>query len=141
MATLAAIRDAIKTTLVSALGAGVEVYDNMPSSPVLPSVSVVPVSADFVVAMGRGADTWEFDLIVLVPSADGIVGQELLDPYVSGAGSSSIRQAIFNARTLGLSGTDAHVSAMTGYGGRWEAAGNPHVGASLRLEVTTIGTA
>ncbi len=140
MASLAAIRDGFRTTLAAALGTGVQVYDTVPGKPVLPCVCIIPAEADFVVAMGRGTDTWTFDLVILVPSADGHVGQELLDPYVTGAGASSIRQAIFNARTLGLTGVDAHVSSMTSYGGTVDAVGVGHVGATLRLIVHTLGT-
>lgn len=140
MATLAAIRTAFKSTVAAALGAGTEVYDGMPSNPVLPCVCLTPTEADFNVSMGRGTDTWAFDVFVLVPSADGLVGQELLDPYVTGAGALSIRQAVFAERSLGLTATDAHISAMTSYGGSFDAVGKPHVGAALRLIVHTSGT-
>lgn len=141
MASLTTIRSTIKSTLGTALGAGTQVYEEVPGSPALPCVYIVPVSTDFDVAMGRGTDTWRLNLIVLVPSADNIVGQKLLDPYVSGAGSSSIRQAIWNARsTLQAAGIDAHVSAMTAYGGRYEGVGKDHIGATLTLVVHTSGT-
>jgi hypothetical protein len=144
MATLADIRTAIQTTLAAAL-AGVQCYDKVPAKPVPPCVYPVPVDADFAVAMAKGTDTWEFDLVVLVPTADLVVGQTLLDPYVSGAGASSIRHAIWASRTapgnsLGLTGTDAHVAAMTEYGGTHEYGGNQHIGAVLRLVVHTSGT-
>jgi hypothetical protein len=141
MATLEAIRTAVAATLTAALGAGTELYDRIPGQPVLPCVCVVPDSANFDVAMGRGTDTWQLDLVVLVPSGDSEVGQSRLDPYVTGAGSLSIRQAIFNTRDLGLSNTDAHVSAMSDYGGSFEAVDVDHIGARLRLVVHTRGTA
>lgn len=140
MATLAAIRTAIASTLTTALGAGTQMYDKIPGQPVLPCVCVVPDSANFDVAMGRGTDTWQIDLIVLVPSGDNETGQSRLDPYVTGAGALSIRQAIFNTRALGLSNTDAHVAAMSDYGGSFEAVDADHAGARLRLIVHTRGT-
>lgn len=140
MASLAAIRTAIATTLTTVLGAGTQMYDKIPGQPALPCVCVVPDTADFEVAMGRGTDTWVINLVVLVPSADPEVGQSRLDPYVTGAGDLSIRQAIFNNRTLGLSNTDAHVSGVTDYGGSFEAVDVDHIGARLRLVVHTRGT-
>ncbi len=145
MASLSQLRTAVKDTLVAALGAGTEVYDTIPGSPALPCVCVVPDSANFVVAMARGTDTWNFDLVVLVPSGDNQFGQSRLDPYVTGAGALSVRQAIYNANTpttgLGLSNTNAHVSGMTDYGGSFEAVDVDHIGARLRLVVHTTGTA
>jgi hypothetical protein len=140
VATLAAIRTAVKTTVEAAIS-GFTVHDLVPAKPVVPGMLVMPADADFIVAMGRGTDTWTFDLTVLVPTADLVVGQSLLDPYISGAGSSSIRQAIWNARTLGLTGVDAHISGMSEYGGLHEYGGAQHVGATLRLIVHTPGTA
>lgn len=140
MASLAELRTAVAETLAAALGAGTEVYPKVPPSPVLPCVCVRPAISNFLVAMSRGVDTYEFDLLVLAPSADGLVGQERLDPYVTGAGSLSIRQAIFNARGLGRTDSDAHVAGMTDYGGAVEAVGVAHVAAALRLVVHTTGT-
>lgn len=139
MATLKAIRDAVKTTLEAAITT-LHAYDTVPDSPNLPAVVVKPVESDFYKAMGRGTDEWQFDLEVLVSTADLDLGQDTLDDLVTGAGSNSIRQAIFNARTLGLSGTDASVAGMTEYG-ITTAADIPHIGAVLRLVVLTSGTA
>lgn len=99
-----------------------------------------PVTADFLVAMGRGTDTWELDLHVLVSDADQQLGQVNLDELVSGAGTRSVRAAVFSTKTLGLSNTDAHVAAMTAYGVRFEAPEIDHIGATLRLVVHTRGT-
>lgn len=140
MASLAAIRTAVKTTVEAAIS-GLQVHDLIPAKPVPPCVLVMPAEADFVVAMGRGTDTWQFDLTVLVPTADLVVGQSLLDPYITGDGISSIREAIWNARALGLSNVDAHVAGMSEYGGLHDYGGTQHVGATLRLIVHTTGTA
>lgn len=140
MASLAQVRTAVASTLAAGLS-GTAVYATMPAAPVLPCVAVMPATSDFNVAMGRGTDTWLLDLIVLVPSADALVGQELLDPYVTGAGASSIRAIIFAARGLGRSDCDAHVSGLVSYGGSMEAVGVRHIGATLRLVVHTTGTA
>lgn len=141
MASLKAIRAAFSTTLVSVIGAGTAVYQRIPAQPALPCVCVVPAIGNFVQSMARGTDTYELDVIVLVPSADNDVAQDRLDDYVTGAGDKSIRQGIFNNRTLGLSNVDAHISGMTDYGGSFEAVDVDHIGARLRLVVHTSGTA
>lgn len=139
MASLAAIRTAVKTTLEAAIP-GVHVYDKVPGATQVPAFVVEPAVADFLVAMGRGTDTWELDVHVMVGEADEIVAQTSLDDYVTGAGPKSVRSAIFAARDLGLTHTDAHVSAMTAYGVRFEQAPTQHIGATLRLIVHTRGT-
>lgn len=142
MSSLLAIRDAIKTTLGAAI-ATLTPYDTVPAEPNLPAVVVVPApsdTADFVVAMGRGTDTWRFDLIVLVQAGDEDVAQDQLDSYITGAGSTSIREAIWNTRTLGLADCNAHVAAVTGYNLAFTACSIDHIAASLRLVVHTTGT-
>lgn len=141
MAGLEAIRDAIKTTLEAEV-AGLHAYDTVPDAThVLPCVVVMPTTASFDVAMGRGVDTWYFDLLVMVAAGEMDTAQDALDELVTGAGPRSIRQAIWSKRTLGLADVDAHVSGMTGYGLRAEAAGIDHLGARLALVVHTKGTA
>lgn len=139
MASLAAIRTAVKTTLEAAIP-GLHVYDKIVGATHPPAVVVDPVDANFVAAMGRGTDTWEFDLHVVVSDAEETLGQIALDDYVTGAGPKSIRTAVWNDRDLGLAHTDAHVSALVAYGVRFEQAPIQHVGATLRLVVHTRGT-
>lgn len=139
MASLAAIRTGVKTTLEAAI-TGLWVYDKIPGATQVPAVVVDPAAANFVVAMGRGTDTWDFDLHVIVSDAEETLGQIALDDYVTGAGAKSIRTAIWNNRALGLASTDAHISALIAYGVRFEQAPIKHVGATLRLVVHTRGT-
>lgn len=140
MASLKAIRLAVKSTLETHLPELIG-YRTVPEAAQVPSFVVEPVPpADFLVAMGRGTDTWNFDIHVLVSSADAGLGQDELDDYVTGAGPKSIRQVVFNNRTLGLANTDAHVAQLIAYGGQFESAGIPHIGATLRLAVHTSGT-
>lgn len=141
MSSLGAIRTAIKTTIEAQIS-GLKCYDNVADATnVLPAVVVMPFTSDFEKAMGRGTDQWSFDLLVLVSSGDLTIGQKSLDDYVSGAGTKSIREKIFQNKTLGLSDVDAHVSQMLEYGMRFTNAEVPHIGARLRLEVFTSGTA
>lgn len=138
MASVTEIRDAIKTTIGAAI-TSLHIYDTVPDSPELPALIVQPTLSDFHVAMGRGTDRWEFDLIVLVSWGDSDLAQDQLDGYITGAGASSIRQAVFNARTLGLTAVDATIAGLSEYGIK-TAAAIDHVGAVLRLVVHTSGT-
>jgi hypothetical protein len=139
MASLEQVRAAFKTTVEAAIP-NFQVHGLVVAKPVPPCAMLTPEDADFAVAMARGSDTWSFEVDVLAPTADLVAAQAVLDPYVTGAGSKSIRQAIFNARTLGLAGTDAHIAGLIRYGGLYEYAGGSHVGATLRLIVHTSGT-
>lgn len=141
MATLAAIRASLETEVAAQLGTGTQVLSELTANPPLPCVAFVPATADYVQAMARGTDTWEFDVFVIVPTADIEVAQVRLDPYVSGAGSLSVRQAVWNARpNFQTAGFDAHIAAMTSYGATFEKVGEQHLGALLRLIVHTRGT-
>lgn len=140
MATLRTLRAAIGDTLRDNL-TGIEVYDTVPDVAHLPAVVVVPAEADFTFAMQRGVDREEFDLFVLCSRAVTDEGQNALDDFVAGSGTSSIRQVIYQNPTLGLASTDAHVSGRFEYGAQYETNSTPHVGARLRLIVQTSGTA
>lgn len=141
MATLSDIRTAIAATIAANV-AGLEVYGRVPDVIHTPAVVVEPAAADFNVAMGRGTDTWTFALYVLCARTVATEGQDQLDVYVTGAGDSSLREIIFENRTLGLAAgaLDASISGMSDYGATFESAGIPHVGAVLTLIVHTNGT-
>lgn len=140
MAALAAIRTATKTT-ISAAVSSLFGYDHVADVVNLPAFVVEPTTSDFVVAMGRGVDTHNFNIYVLVSSREAALAQAELDKYVTGAGVDSVRQAVWNARTLGLAETTAAITGMNGYGGSFEYAGIDHVGAILTMVVHTGGTA
>lgn len=138
MPTVAAIRTAAKDTIQSAIP-GLVGYDKIRDLVDVPAFVVAPGDADFNVAFGRGFDTWNFDVIVLVNRVDAESAQDLLDGYVNGFGGNSIRQAVFNNRSLGV-GVDAHISGVSRYGASWEINGTQYYGAALRLVVHTSGT-
>lgn len=140
MASLKQIRTAVKTTIEANL-TGVTVHRTVPGSAAGDVVVVRPADdvADFNVAMGRGTDTWQLDLLVLVPASSLEVGQDQLDDYITGAGAKSVRQVVFTNRTLGLANTDAHVAAVSGYGADYRLGETPYIGATLRLVVHTKG--
>lgn len=141
MAALAAIRTAIKTTLEANI-TDLRVHDTIPDSISPPALVVAPAesAADFQVAMGRGLDTWNFDLLVLVSMTTARIAQDALDAYVTGAGASSIRQAIFNNKTLGLDDVDARVASVSKYDFTYTVGSIDYAGATLRLIVHTSGT-
>lgn len=142
MPTLPAIRNAIETTISDNI-ASLQCYDNVPDVVQIPpggaAVVVIPKEVDFAVAMGRGTDTWEFDLFVLVARTETENAQEILDLYVSGSGTKSIRQVIFLDPSLGSVVDHSMVKKMSGYGGSFDAK-LPHIGARLSLTVLASGT-
>lgn len=141
MASLKAIRAAVVTTIETQIPS-LTGYPTVPDAANTPAFVVEPVDADFEVAMGRGTDTWNFNLHVLASFAVSELGQDALDEYVTGAGSKSIRQVVFNNKTLGLTNTTAHIAGLLAgsYGAQFETASIQHVGATLRLVVHTLGT-
>ena len=90
--------------------------------------------------MQRGTDLYNFDILVAVQRGESRTAQDALDLYITGAGSSSLRQAIFNNRTLGLSDTDASVTGVSNYAGDVNLNGIDAIGANISLEVYTKGT-
>ncbi len=146
---MASLKD-IRRELVAAVETSIpemKGYATIPDSiSSLPAVVVVPYTANFVVAMGRGTDTFEFDLLVLVSTNDVKMRQEDLDDYVTGAGAKSVRQAIWDANnpqagTFGTTpDTDAHVAEMLDYGAHFNFGDIEHIGARLRVIVHTKGT-
>jgi len=141
MASLSAIREALKATLVDAV-TDIHGYANVPEVSNLPAVVVAPRSAEFQVAMARGMDVYMLDLIVLVSRRDDDLAQYDLDEYVTGAGVKSIRQAVWNNRTLGLADTEASVTGWRpdSYGAQFNIGDLDHVGVVLTVRVSTPGT-
>lgn len=147
MASLAEIRTALRTTLRAAIP-GLNVYAEVPDVNQVPAVVVMPAAAsvsglacDFNGAFGRGLDTWHIDLYVLVARVEVVLAQKALDDYVTGTGPKSIRRIIYDSPDLGLSdGTDAHAEGILMYGGEFQTAKIPHVGAVVRLTVRTSST-
>ena len=139
MATMAQIRDGLKTTISNI--SGLRVYDTVPDQAInFPVCLFIPTAIEFDLAMGRGTDRYEFELTVAVQRSDSRTAQDKLDAFVTGSGSSSIRQIIFNNRTLGLSDTDARVVEMNNYAADVSLNGIDAVGANLTIEVFTKGS-
>jgi hypothetical protein len=90
--------------------------------------------------MQRGTDLYTFDMLVAVQRADSRTAQDKLDAFVTGSGSLSIRQIIYNNKTLGLSDTDARVVNMSNYAADVNLNGVDGVGANLEIQVYTKGS-
>lgn len=137
MATFAEIREALKTVIEANIE-GLKVYPRVPGSATGRALIVRPAApTDFTVAMRRGTDTWQIDLVVVIPLGDTDVAQQHLDSYIDGGGDNSVRRVIFDNRSLGLDNTDAHVSSLTEYGQAANASYD-NVSATLRLVVHTM---
>src|SRR5690606_20782828 len=110
---------------------------------VLPAIIVEPEMASFVEAMGRGTDRWDFTLLVLVGYNHLESAQNNLDPFVSGHGNKSIREVIFQNKTLGLENVNATVERVYDYGMRFapdtQGRATEALGARLGLTVYTRG--
>ena len=140
MASLTAIRTGLKSTVTAAVPS-LFGYDVVPEVTNLPAIVVMPTAVDFEGAMGRGLHVYEFDLIVLVSRRDDLLAQKELDTFVTGAGATSIYQAIWNAKDLGLTKTTAQMYAMERYSASFDVGDIDNIGAVLKVRVATDGTA
>tara|TARA_R100000742_G_C4184586_1_gene18602 strand:- start:38 stop:460 length:423 start_codon:yes stop_codon:yes gene_type:complete len=139
MATLAQIRDGLKTTVGNI--SGLRCYDTVPDNAInFPVAIFIPSSIEFDLAMQRGTDLYTFDMLVAVQRADSRTAQDKLDTFVTGSGSASIRQIIYNNKTLGLAETDARVVNMNNYAADVSLNGIDGVGANLEIQVYTNGS-
>lgn len=134
--SLTDIRGALATTLGSL---GLQVYSVVTDVVNTPAVVIDMASnpsIDFTSAMHMGGDEYHFDLFILVADTDTKNAQAILDGYVTGQGSQSIRQALFNNSSLGLGDVDAMALSVRGYGGSPKVAGIQMIGAIMRVCVT-----
>lgn len=137
MATLAQIRDGIKTVLQATIPA-LTVYPRVESVVRPPAVVVWPGDTSYLHVMNRAHMEWSLDLYVLASKADDRAGQYDLDELIDIGGANSIPAALYG-EDLELPNTQVHVTGMSGYGGQFDAAAIDHIGAVLRLTVHTPG--
>ncbi len=137
--TMGQLRQAIADTITAGVATtpALYTYGSVVESIMLPAVVIEPFSADFNVTFGRGLDTFDFNLFVLVSRADPTSAQATLDALISGVGDSSIRRALYDKPDLGLGpSVDTVVHSMKGYGGSMEGYGISHIGAILQVCVS-----
>ena len=139
MATLAEITDGLKTTLSNI--SGLRCYDNVPDMCLnFPAAFIVPTDIQFDLAMQRGTDLYTFDVLIAVQRADSRTAQDKLHGFITGQGSNSVRQTIFNNRTLGLTDTDTRAVSVSNVSADVSVNGIDAIGANIEVQVYTKGT-
>ena len=139
MANMSQIRDGLKTTVENI--SGLRCYDVIPDNALnFPIALFIPTNIEFDLAMQRGTDLYSFDMIVAVQRTDARTAQDKLDEFVTSSGSKSIRQIIYNNKTLGLADTDARVVNMSNFSADFNLNGIDGIGANLLIEVYTKGS-
>jgi hypothetical protein len=112
--SVAAIRDGLATNLATITG--LRTVSTLPENPNPPIAVVAPSSISYDASMGRGLDTYNFTITVVVGRADGRSAQDKLDTYVSSSGSLSVKVAVESDRKLNGQCKDLRVTAMNSYG-------------------------
>lgn len=93
------VRDGIKTRLQTI--SGLRVWDVIPDQVTPPGAVVGQLDFTFDIDNARGVDLANVDVYVIVQRMDARSGQNKLDGYLAGSGSTSIKAAIEGDRTLG----------------------------------------
>lgn len=93
------VRDGLKTRLATITG--LRVWDVIPDQVTPPGAVVGQLDFTFDIDNARGVDLANVDIYVIVQRMDARSGQNKLDGYLAGSGSSSIKAAIEADRTLG----------------------------------------
>jgi hypothetical protein len=93
------VRDGLKTRLQTI--SGLRAYDLIPDTVVPPCAVVGQLDFTFDIDNARGLDQAQVDVLVIVQRFSERAGQDKLDAYLAGSGSSSIKTAIEGDRTLG----------------------------------------
>lgn len=116
MASVPAIRDGLKTRLETI--SGLRAYDTVPGDVVVPAAVVAPAPGEFLQydsTQCRGSDDFTFVVLLLVSLDSARGGQDALDAYLAGSGTSSVKTAIEGA-SLGGGAAFATVTAARNYG-------------------------
>lgn len=137
MGSVSAIRAGLKTRLDTITG--LNTYAVAPGQPVVPAAIVLAGPITFDDTMSRGSDILSFDILLLVQKATDSLGQEHLDPYLAGSGSSSIKAAVEGDATLGGEADWTVVTGVSQYGDL-EYANVQYLGARFTVEVNTDGS-
>jgi len=125
------VRDGLKTRLQTITG--LRVYDLIPE-PVTPPCAVVgQLDLTFDIDNARGLDQANVDVYVIVQRFSERAGQDKLDAYLAGSGSSSIKTAIEGDRTLG--GTVNTLRVTSAESGQYESQGNLFLSYRYRLTI------
>ena len=93
------VRDGLKTNLQTITG--LRAYDLIPDTVVPPCAVIGQLDFTFDIDNARGLDQAQDDVLVIVQRFSERAGQDKLDAYLAGSGSTSIKAAIESDRTLG----------------------------------------
>lgn len=129
---IAAVRDGIRTRLATI--SGLHALDRWPDNVIPPTAIVAPERVLFDNTMGRGGDNATFVVRVLVGRVEDAAAQDLLDTYLAGSGSASVKTAIEADATLGAAADTCRVSEARGYG-FYEHNGVKYLGCEFVIQV------
>jgi hypothetical protein len=107
------LRAGIATNLAAISGLRTSAF--VPDNPTPPIAVVVPQRIEYDAAMGRGMDTYTFDVLVIAQRMSERTAQSLLDGYCNPTGPSSVKTAIQSDPTLGGKCFDLRVTEMSAY--------------------------
>jgi hypothetical protein len=108
----------IRTGLAEALSTitSLRTYDTLPDNPAPPCALIAPRSVTFDSVFVRGADSFTFDVMILVRRASERSGQDELDAYCDSTGAQSVKTAIEADPTLGGRIDSLQVTGITTIG-------------------------
>ena len=125
------VRDALKTRLQTI--SGLRVYELIPE-PVTPPCAIVgQLDFTFDIDNARGLDQANVDIYVIVQRFSERAGQDALDGYLAGTGSTSIKAAIEGDRTLG--GTCQTLRVIGAESGTYDSQSNQFLSYRYRLTI------
>lgn len=114
MATINEIRQGIIDNLKTVYG--LRASATVPEQPNPPVAVVELASGAYDTTFGRGLDSWQFTVTLIVGRSDNRVAQSQLDEYVASSGTRSVKQAIESNKTLGGHASDVRVTNLNSYG-------------------------
>lgn len=109
--SVSTIRTGIATNLATI--AGLRTASTVPDDPKPPVAIVVPNNITYDTSFARGADTYEFSVLVLVGRVDERTSQNRLDAYCTPTGG--IKAAVESDKSLGGAAMSLRVTEMRNY--------------------------
>lgn len=111
--SISTIRTALAANLATVTGLRTAAV--VPDDPMPPVAVVIPSRVSWDTSMGRGLDTYEFTVLVIVGRVSERSAQNTLDAYCAASGSGSIKTAIERDKTLGGAAQSLRVTEMRNY--------------------------
>ena len=114
MTTISGIRSGLATRLGTI--SGLRTSATVPDDPNPPVAIVMPPTVSYDTSMGRGLDTYEVSILVMVGRLSERTAQASLDAYANPTGAGSIKTAIEADRSLGGAAQTCRVTDMRNVG-------------------------